>query len=354
MQSENYKKLLKLAGNQHCYQYFVAILCLIFWCNVNILDFSLGFLENPPTISYFDETTNKTIAETLSHEKCGTDYIELERSEFSWINELRIECDQFRISLIGTLVSVGLLLGAITYSYITKLFGQKNALLLSNAVFIVVLLLTLFIKKYAYFCVTVVICPYMCNIISYSSMVLFSEIISDERRSNLNTLINSGLALGGLFYCLMYYLLHKWEHVFIVCLSIAAVLEILVIFFIFDSFQEYIKRKDVEGMLKALRFIAKMNFRRKIFDEEIKKEEYQSILREIRGQDYIPSTPQTPKEKEENNIIDDIPKFNLNTGNAVEKKSPVKETPKGNENNILIYKETEDAILPRPTSSATS
>lgn len=104
-----------------------------------------------------------------------------------WIIDLNIECDQFKVSLIGTLISVGLLLGACSYSFITKWLGQKKALLVGNIIFMAVLLIGLFVTKYWYFCLMCVICPYMCNLISYSIMVLFSEIISHQKKTIFNT-----------------------------------------------------------------------------------------------------------------------------------------------------------------------
>lgn len=304
MKVDNTYKLISIAGNQNCYQNLIAILCFLFWLNVNILDFSLGFLENPSMVSFFDAKKNQTIVESIDYEICEWDkseYTVVETYDFSWVIDLNIECDQLKVSIIGTLVSVGLLLGATTYSLITKCLGQKKALLTANAIFMVVLSITTFVVKYEYFCFTCVICPYMCNIISYSSMVLFSELISHQRKSIMNTLINSGLGLGGLFYVVMYYALREWKYVFIVCISISFVLEIMVIIFFFDSFEEYKAKKDVDGMLKALRFIAKMNGKLDSFNKLIETEEYQNILKELRdGQVLLPIS--TPRER----VLDEI------------------------------------------------
>ena len=262
MKCDNSYKLISIAGNQHCYQYFMAVVCFLFWFNINILDFSLGFLENPPAVSYFDKENNETVVESLDYDICDwekSEYEIVETYDFSWIIDLKIECDQFKVSLIGTLVSVGLLIGACSYSFITKWLGQKKALLIGNLIFMIVLAIGIFVNEYWYFCIECVLCPFMCNLISYSIMVLFSEIISHQRKSIFNTCINSGLGIGGLFYVVMYYAFKEWKYVFCVCIGISFVLEILVFFFFFDSFEEYIQRKDIDGMLKALRFMAKFN-----------------------------------------------------------------------------------------------
>ena len=48
MKCDNSYKLISIAGNQHCYQYFMAVVCFLFWFNINILDFlgvKLGYLS---------------------------------------------------------------------------------------------------------------------------------------------------------------------------------------------------------------------------------------------------------------------------------------------------------------------
>ena len=43
MKCDNSYKLISIAGNQHCYQYFMAVVCFLFWFNINILDFNQDF-----------------------------------------------------------------------------------------------------------------------------------------------------------------------------------------------------------------------------------------------------------------------------------------------------------------------
>ena len=331
MKCDNSYKLISIAGNQHCYQYFMAVVCFLFWFNINILDFSLGFLENPPAVSYFDKENNETVVESLDYDICDwekSEYEIVETYDFSWIIDLKIECDQFKVSLIGTLVSVGLLIGACSYSFITKWLGQKKALLIGNLIFMIVLAIGIFVNEYWYFCIECVLCPFMCNLISYSIMVLFSEIISHQRKSIFNTCINSGLGIGGLFYVVMYYAFKEWKYVFCVCIGISFVLEILVFFFFFDSFEEYIQRKDIDGMLKALRFMAKFNGKLDEFNKEIETEEYQNILKQMRGGEIPLPVNGTPREK----ILPNI-----------ETELKIMETKK-NEENLDGYEENVDNI----------
>ena len=66
----NIEKLVSLVGNQHRYQYFIGIICFLFWFNTTMVSFSLGFLENKPLISYYDKDNNETIVEGMSYDTC--------------------------------------------------------------------------------------------------------------------------------------------------------------------------------------------------------------------------------------------------------------------------------------------
>ena len=85
---ENLAKLVSLAGNQHRYQYFIALICFLFWFNATMLSFSLGFLENKQMVSYFDKDTNETTVESMSYDICDwekSNYTVVETYNFSWV-----------------------------------------------------------------------------------------------------------------------------------------------------------------------------------------------------------------------------------------------------------------------------
>ena len=290
-------KLVVLAGNQHKFQYFIAVMCFLYWFNFNMLGFSLAFLENVPMVSYFDKENNETVVESLDYDICDWEkdkYTIVETYDYSWIINLGIECEKLKVSLIGTFVSVGMLLGAVLYSYITKFLGQKKALLAANMCYVLFLLLCIFIENYVFYCIVCLITMVMCNIMSYSVMVLFTEIVDKKKKSNVATFINSGLGLGGIFYVLMFYAIKNWKYVFVICIGISVVIFILTFFFIFNSLKELVDNKEYDSFMKVLRYIAKFNGRLQYFEEELKKQEYQNLLKEIR-EGVIPIPISTPK-----------------------------------------------------------
>lgn len=296
MQS-NINKLVSLAGNNNRYQYFVAIMCFFYWFNFELLGFSLAFLENPPMVSYFDAEKNETTVESLDYDICDWEdntYTIVETYKYSWVIDLGIECEKLKVSLIGTFVSLGMLLGAVLYSYVIKFVGQKKALLGANVIYLLFFILCLFIKNYVFYCIVCIVANIMCNIMAYSVMVLFTEIIDKKRKSVFSACINSGLGIGGLFYVLMFYAIRKWKYVFLISIVIGVVIFILTVFFIFNSLKELVEDKKYDEFMNVLRFIAKFNGRLELFEKEIEKSEYQIVINRIRGGE-MPLPINTPR-----------------------------------------------------------
>lgn len=327
---EQIAQILSLAGNQHKYQYFIALICFLFWLNLTSISFSLGFLENKPLISYYDKEANETAVESMDYDSCKWDpseYTIVETYEYSWVIELDIVCKKLKISLIGTFTSLGALLGAVVYSFFTKRFGEKKVILVCNVIFMLVMLIAIFVNYYGYFVATVCLCMTMCNIISYSVFIIISELIVKSKKSIFSSCINSALGIGGIFYVLMYMAFKNWKHVFIVSICISAVLEVIAYFFFLDSLEHYIEKKDFDGFLKALRFIAKFNGRLDLFNKEIATEGYQNLLKVLQG-GVMPLPLSTPRTD-----IMATPKIHNQTEQANSEKASNNNNEKKTENN---------------------
>ena len=279
------QKIIKLAGNEHRYQYLIVFLCFLFWGFAPIFSCVLGFLENTPSVSYYDVDNNETTVESMDYDICDdwdTGLYEIvETPKYSWAIDLGIECDKMKISILGTLVSIGSLIGSATSSTVTEALGQAWTLKIYNCLFLVILLLSLFINKFWYYCITVTVVPYFCNTLLFSVMVLFNEIISVERKSIYNTLINSGLGIGAVFYILFFMAFNNWKYVFICGMVIMLFTGIMCHFFFIVSPTKLAKEKNMEGFMNSVRYIAQFNRRLDYFNKEIIKPEYQEILDKI-------------------------------------------------------------------------
>jgi hypothetical protein len=111
----------------------------------------------------------------------------------------------------------------------------------------------------------------------YSTLTIGGEISSPKLRAIFGSLTNFGFGAGGIFYIVMFWVLDSWKWVFIICAIFLFVLGILVIIFFLES-PRYALQHNVDSFLEILREIAKFNGRLKIFEKELKEEEYQNII----------------------------------------------------------------------------
>lgn len=331
------RKFIKLAGNENRYQYVILLLCFLIWGFAPIFSFVLGFLENTPSVSYYDEENNETVVESMDYDICDwntSSYVVVDTPKYSWVVDLNIECEKMKVSMLGTLASIGYLFGSSTSSSITEKLGQRLTFEILTGIFIVVLLLSIFINHYWFYCIMLLIVTFCCNALLFAVMVLFSDIISPEHKSIFNTIINSALGIGGIIFILLFMAFDNWKYVFVVCISVMFVTGISVHFFFIESPSTYAKKKDVDGFLKAVRFIAKFNKRLDYFEKEIVKPEYQNILKKIeKGEDFNdqpintpiiphdpPDTPKQPINHAPTEILDSPNQTNSPPSNEVKNK----------------------------------
>ena len=196
---------------------------------------------------------------------------------------------------MGTCLSTGSLLGAIFYSFFTKRFGEKKVILVANAIYFAIVFLTIFVNYYGFYLFALCASSMAMNVVEYSTFIILGSIIPKESKSIFSTFVNSAMGVGGIVYVGLYYAFRHWKYVFAVTLTLSAVLEVLTIFFVENSIGFYLEKKDYDGLLKAVRFIAKFNGKLELFDKEITTTKYQGVLQAIKGGEVaLPTaTPRT-------------------------------------------------------------
>lgn len=294
MEIEN-KKLLKIVGDKGRYQYIILITFILCWGMLNNIGKILNFLELKEKVTYYSKDEGKNITETIDDEICKLSkdkYTVTETYDFSLVIDLNIQCEKMKISLIGTICSVGYLFGALTFPYVLKLFGEKKTLILYNIVYFIPYIISLFYISYGYLLFFAFIAMSIVNSMEYVESTLIAEFVNPEVKSVFSAMMNCGSAFGGIFYVLLVYGLQNWKKVFICGLAAAVVILILIIIFIKNSFTYYIKKKDYEGYIKLLKFIAKINGKQEDLEKALKTEEIKSILKDIKeGKSSFKSTP---------------------------------------------------------------
>ena len=283
MRDEKIEKLLSFAGNEHRYQYCVLVIFLFLWMNCNFMAVVLPYLERQPIIKYTDQN-NIIHEESLNYEICNKKYKILERFGYSWVSEFDIECDQFRIGLIGVFTFIGNTLGSVAFSIVTKFLKHKQILILSSIGFsISIFTCTIVHKLEEIYIIFISLCfvGLFGNLLCYSSLVVSEEIVSSKKRSLFSSVINTGYGFCGIMYSLIFMYVQNWRYDFYILIVLSLLLGIIICFFIYESPRIYIDNKDVEGTLKILNGIAKFNGKKSEFDEIQKSEEFKHLIKEI-------------------------------------------------------------------------
>ena len=277
--------IMELVGNKHRFTIFIIVMNLILWINVSVLNFSLAFIETKPKVTYMKD--GQATTEKLTYDICDKyDFIIKEDHKYSIITDFEdgTECNKLKISLIGTLNSIGILLGNFLFHIISGKFGYKNILFIFHIGHAVFLLVSIFWDNYYYFQVINCFVMFFTKCILNSSLVMNNEIVDLKYKAMISSFVNSGLGLGGMFYVLMYYLLKDWRYVFIVGTCLSAISGVIIKIFYHDSLVQSLINKDFDKFYNNLVYIAKMNGREKEFNEGIVNDEkYKNCFEKLKG-----------------------------------------------------------------------
>ena len=277
--------IMELVGNKHRFTIFIIVMNLVLWINVSVLNFSLAFIETKPKVTYMKD--GQATTEKLTYDICDKyDFKIKEDHKYSIITDFEdgTECNKLKISLIGTLNSIGILLGNFLFHIISGKFGYKNILFIFHIGHAVFLLVSIFWDNYYYFQVINCFVMFFTKCILNSSLVMNNEIVDLKYKAMISSFVNSGLGLGGMFYVLMYYLLKDWRYVFIVGTCLSAISGVIIKIFYHDSLVQSLINKDFDKFFNNLVYIAKMNGREKEFNEGIVNDEkYKNCLEKLKG-----------------------------------------------------------------------
>ena len=277
--------IMELVGNKHRFTIFIIVMNLVLWINVSVLNFSLAFIETKPKVTY--KKNGQATTEKLTYDICDKyDFIIKEDHKYSIITDFEdgTECNKLKISLIGTLNSIGILLGNFLFHIISGKFGYKNILFIFHIGHAVFLLVSIFWDNYYYFQVINCFVMFFTKCILNSSLVMNNEIVDLKYKAMISSFVNSGLGLGGMFYVLMYYLLKDWRYVFIVGTCLSAISGVIIKIFYHDSLVQSLINKDFDKFYNNLVYIAKMNGREKEFNEGIVNDEkYKNCFEKLKG-----------------------------------------------------------------------
>ena len=293
--------IMELAGYKNRFTIFIIAMNLFLWINVSVLNYSIAFIEAKPKVIY--EKNSELITSKLDYDICDKyEYIITEDYKYSIITDFKdgTECNKLKNSLIGTINSIGILLGNFLFHIISGKFGYKNILFTFHIGHAVCLLISIFYKNYYYFQVLNCLVMFFTKCILNSSLVINNEIVDLKYKAIISSFVNSGLGLGGMFYVLMYYLLKDWRYVFIVGVCLTAISGILIQIFYHDSFVRSLTNKNYDKFYADLLYMAKRNGREKEFQEGITNDpKYKDCLQKLKEYTISDDDKNTKESKKE-------------------------------------------------------
>lgn len=276
--NQNIEKLIKLSGDSNCYQYLSLILIFFLWANTYILSVTLPLLERPPLVTFND--TNITVP--INYTICEwNNYTITEHFNYSWVSEFHIYCDKTKTGLLGSISSFGFMSGSFLFSFVSKVVSHKTNIMISLSLFIVFIIsMTLFKYYWSVLCF-VVLGNLLANFVNYSSMVISIESASKEKRSIFAGFITIGFTFSAVIYVPLFLWLQKWEIIFYIMCGFSFLIGVNVLIFLYNSPRKYFADKDSKNLVKVLRGIAKFNGRLETFEEKMKTEEYEEIIKSL-------------------------------------------------------------------------
>lgn len=204
----------------------------------------------------------------------GVDYITDKISRHSMVVSLGLECDSLKVSLLGTMVSIGYIIGAYLYHYVLKLLGQKKTLFIMNIIFFLLQLGTIFIKNFYYLIIVMFInsvIPYMFQEIL---MLLIQKISSLKHVSIYTGIMTSGYNMGGILFSLLFWGIKKWEFISFINVGMVIINTIFIYIFCLDSFSQMFDEGKMDKFKKGLKFIANINGQLEEYEKNIINNEY--------------------------------------------------------------------------------
>ena len=275
---------MELAGNKHKFTIFLIAMNLFIWINTSVLNYSLPFIEAKPKVTY--TKNNEEVTSKLDYDICDNYEFHIkDNPDYSMLMDFEdgTECDKLKNSIIGTINSIGVLLGNFLFHILSEKFGYKNLLFLFHIGHAIFLLISIFYSNYYYFQVINLFVMFFTKSLLNSSLVINNEIIDMNYKALISSFVNSGLGIGGMFYVLMFYLVKDWKYVYIIgaCLSILSA--VIIKIFYHDALVQSLVDKDYDKFYNDILYIARKNGREKEFLEGIEQnEKYKSCMEKLK------------------------------------------------------------------------
>ncbi|EDV42704.1 uncharacterized protein Dana_GF16892 [Drosophila ananassae] len=207
---------------------------------------------------------------TVSSEKCNKWIYKYDFGYQSMNTELNWVCDEAYKPRVGqSLFFVGSVCGTLIFGILGDRIGRIKALILANWCGFLGDFSTIFTKSLVSFSICRFISGLAADANSYLMYILILEYVSPSLRNvGLNTVLGSFYCLGLIGACWLAVWVGHWR-IFLACSSVPLLLVTLYYFLVQESAQWLVTRGDIDGALRRLQRVAKIN-RRQVADDDFK------------------------------------------------------------------------------------
>nr|XP_016937583.1 solute carrier family 22 member 6 [Drosophila suzukii] len=324
----DFEEILAKCGNSSRYQFVLLALYGYLMIVVSMHYFSQNVISFVPDHwCYHEQLANRSFAEieaiysqferpsctrlekidedgqnhTQSTERCNRWIYKYDFGYRSMNTELNWVCDEAYKPRVGqSLFFVGSVCGTLVFGLLGDRIGRIKALILANWCGFLGDFSTIFANNLTSFSISRFVSGLAADANSYLMYILILEYVSPSLRNvGLNTVLGSFYCLGLIGASWLAVWVGHWR-IFLACSSVPLLLVTLFYFLVQESAQWLVTRNDIDGAIRRLQRVAKIN-RRQVSDDDFRtfrsycEQHYRKDVKEDRSEDKLLDMLKTPR-----------------------------------------------------------
>ncbi|XP_016959823.1 organic cation transporter 1 [Drosophila biarmipes] len=254
-----------------------------------------------PSCTRLEKIDEDGLNHTLSTERCNRWIYKYDFGYESMNTELNWVCDEAYKPRVGqSLFFVGSVCGTLVFGLLGDRIGRIKALILANWCGFVGDFSTIFANSLVSFSISRFVSGLAADANAYLMYILIIEYVSPSLRNvGLNTVLGSFYCLGLIGASWMAVWVGHWR-IFLACSSVPLLLVTLFYFLVQESAQWLVTRNDIDGAIRRLQRVAKIN-RRQVADDDFRtfrsycEQHYHKDVREEKSEDKLLDMLNTPR-----------------------------------------------------------
>ncbi|XP_037730513.1 organic cation transporter protein [Drosophila subpulchrella] len=254
-----------------------------------------------PSCTRLEEIDEDGQNHTLSTKRCNRWIYKYDFGYKSMNTELNWVCDEAYKPRVGqSLFFVGSVCGTLVFGLLGDRIGRIKALILANWCGFLGDFSTIFANSLVSFSISRFVSGLAADANSYLMYILILEYVSPSLRNvGLNTVLGSFYCLGLIGASWLAVWVGHWR-IFLACSSVPLLLVTLFYFLVQESAQWLVTRNDIDGAIRRLQRVAKIN-RRQVADDDFRtfrnycEQHYRKDVKEEKSEDKLLDMLKTPR-----------------------------------------------------------